>query len=71
MKVNRSVITLVFLLILVSFAQSQNISQWRGANRDGIYPDQNLLKTWPEAGPKLLWLTEEIGNGYSSPIITD
>ena len=63
----------IFLLLLI-FAQtgnSQNISQWRGTNRDGIYPDQNLLKTWPEGGPKLLWLTEEIGNGYSSPVIAN
>ena len=63
----------IFLLLLI-FAQtgnSQNISQWRGTNRDGIYPDKNLLKVWPEAGPKLLWLTEEIGNGYSSPVIAN
>jgi len=63
----------IFLLLLI-FAQtgnSQNISQWRGTNRDGIYPDQNLLKAWPEGGPKLLWLTEEIGNGYSSPVIAN
>ena len=51
------------------FSESQNISQWRGPNRDGIYPEKNLLKSWPEAGPKLLWLSEGIGNGYASPVI--
>jgi len=64
--------TLALLLFLIASAcnrQSQNISQWRGVNRDGIYQEKNLLKTWPEAGPKLLWLTEEIGTGYSSPVI--
>jgi outer membrane protein assembly factor BamB len=60
-----------FLFLLVFDSHAQNISQWRGINRDGIYPDQNLLKVWPEAGPKLLWLTEAIGNGYSSPVIAN
>jgi len=63
------VIILFCLLAAACTNQSLKISQWRGANRDGIYPDKNLLKTWPEAGPKLLWLTEEIGSGYSSPAI--
>lgn len=58
-------------LIFVSFTvSSQDISQWRGPNRDGIYPEKNLLKNWPENGPKLLWQTEMIGNGYSSPVIS-
>lgn len=63
-----------FLLCLLAAAcnnPSQKNAQWRGANRDGIYPDRNLLKSWPEAGPKLLWLTEAIGNGYGSPVISD
>ena len=60
---------LLFFTVLNS--TGQDISQWRGPNRDGIYPDKNLLNVWPEAGPKLLWLTEELGNGYSSPVIAD
>jgi len=59
----------VFLFVVGFNSHAQNISQWRGANRDGIYPDKNLLKAWPEAGPKLQWSTEEIGAGFSSPVI--
>ncbi|HEX7585981.1 MAG TPA: PQQ-binding-like beta-propeller repeat protein [Prolixibacteraceae bacterium] len=62
-------IILLCLLLVVQTVRSQNISQWRGANRDGIYPDKNLLESWPEGGPKLLWETEAIGNGYSSPVV--
>lgn len=65
--------TLAFLLFLIASSctrQSQSISQWRGDHRDGIYQEKNLLKVWPEAGPKLQWLNEEIGHGYSSPVIT-
>ncbi|NPD84346.1 PQQ-like beta-propeller repeat protein [Lentimicrobium sp. L6] len=45
--------------------------QWRGENRDGKYQEQDLLKTWPEEGPELLWFNEDLGEGYGSPIITD
>lgn len=55
-------------LIATQIAQSQN-AQWRGPNRDGLYPEKNLLKSWPETGPELLWTSEEIGIGYSSPVI--
>jgi len=69
---NNFFLSLVLLLTAFSLnVQSQKIAQWRGPNRDGIYPENNLLKIWPEAGPKLLWLTEEIGNGFGSPAITD
>ena len=64
---------LFLLLLLTAFSQnshSQTIAQWRGQNRDGIYPGNKLLKSWPETGPRLLWSTEEIGNGYGSPAIT-
>ncbi len=47
------------------------LSQWRGPNRDGIYPDKNLLARWPEGGPELLWKYEELGVGYASLAVTD
>lgn len=59
-----------FLLILNQGVKSQSMAQWRGAQRDGIYQEKGLLTTWPEAGPKLLWLTEDVGDGYSSPVVT-
>ena len=62
---------LVFLLIsfLAGNLFSQDLVEWRGPNRSGIYPDQNLLKSWPENGPQLLLELKDIGNGYSSPIV--
>lgn len=58
------------LLSVVSLVQGQTVVQWRGANRDGIYPEKGLLKAWPEVGPQLLWQTEVLGNGYGSPSVT-
>ena len=38
----------VWILALLTIAQIQaQDTQWRGANRDGKYPDSGLLKSWP------------------------
>jgi outer membrane protein assembly factor BamB len=60
---------LLFSSILIS-ASSQQIAQWRGPNRDGVYPDKGLLKTWPANGPKLLWHFDNLGEGFSSAAVT-
>jgi outer membrane protein assembly factor BamB len=54
------------LFLLFSFTHSPINAQWRGPNRDGIYPDKNLLKEWPENGPALLWSFDGLGAGHSS-----
>ncbi len=61
-----------FLLITIqAFSQAPKIYEWRGVNREGIYPDKGLLKQWPEAGPELVWEYEGVGNGYGSPVFTN
>jgi hypothetical protein len=45
--------------------------EWRGPGRSGIYNESGLLKKWPEGGPALLWEAENMGDGYSSPTVTD
>lgn len=63
---------IVFVLAIAIFTQCTNsveISQWRGPNRDGIYPETNLLKEWPENGPELLWKYDDLGNGYASAAV--
>ena len=40
--------------------------QWRGPNRDGKYPDMNLLKQWPDGGPKMMWSFEGLGAGHGN-----
>lgn len=44
-------------------------AQWRGPRRDGISNETGLLAQWPEGGPKLIWKIDELGKGWSSPII--
>jgi outer membrane protein assembly factor BamB len=62
---------LMMLFILgYSVAFGQVDAQWRGPDRDGVYPNESLLKTWPEEGPKEIWAVEGLGDGYSSPAVT-
>ncbi len=43
--------------------------QWRGQDRSGVSSAKGLLKSWPDGGPKRLWLYENAGAGYSAPAI--
>ncbi len=43
--------------------------QWRGANRDDISQEHNLLEEWPEGGPPRVWMFENAGVGYAGPAI--
>lgn len=65
-------VPLCLLMILLAAAEIQGQDgQWRGPNRDGKYPETELLKSWPEEGPELLLKVEGLGNGYSSPMVVD
>ena len=59
----------VFFISLFTITNGQ-IVQFRGPNRDGIFPDSMLLKEWPVNGPELLFSVEGIGKGNSSTVAT-
>jgi outer membrane protein assembly factor BamB len=71
----RAVLSLILLaFILVSCQQKTvktEISDWRGPNRDGIFPEKNLLKQWPENGPEMTWSFEGLGFGHSSVAVAN
>ncbi len=71
MKKFQSVLAFVFLLLVAFQSIGQKVYQWRGDNRDGIYTENKLMKTWPEKGPELVWFNEEIGQGYAAPVVTN
>ena len=43
--------------------------QWRGPERNGTSKETGLLKEWPKDGPKLLWQVNDVGDGYSTPVV--
>ena len=63
-------IQLVSLISEVTTLSAQPSSQWRGPNRDGIYPETNLLKSWTAEGPTLSWSYEGLGIGQGSAAVT-
>jgi len=44
---------------------------WRGPEHNGYYPDKGLLNQWPEAGPQMVFETEDAGKGYSTPLVVN
>lgn len=67
----KKLIFILSLCILTIESFSQNSNQWRGPNRDGIYKESGLLKSWPAEGPKLLWHYDQLGDGHSSASVTE
>ena len=68
-------LTIRFLLLPIlvgayfSQGRSDDWPQWRGIDRNNRSNEQELLKSWPEAGPKLKWIFEDCGVGYAGPAI--
>ena len=50
-----------------------NWPRWRGPDQNNISTDSadDLLKEWPDGGPKKLWSYEQAGLGYSSFIVVN
>ncbi|HEX3719719.1 MAG TPA: PQQ-binding-like beta-propeller repeat protein [Verrucomicrobiae bacterium] len=48
---------------------ADNWPQWRGPQRDGISHETGLIGEWPKEGPRMLWKTDDIGRGYSTPAV--
>ena len=45
--------------------------RFHGPNGDNVSAETGLLEEWPEGGPRLLWMTEELGHGFGSVAIAD
>lgn len=75
MKLHRIIELLTLVIGILIFAigsgQALDYYQWRGIERDGVSKETGLLKEWPEDGPNLLLTIEGIGEGYSSPSISN
>lgn len=60
-----SIFIAIVFTTLLTYAQSPTI--WRGGT-NGIYPDKNLLRSWPATGPEIIWAFEGLNEGHSSPV---
>jgi outer membrane protein assembly factor BamB len=60
-------LTFIPLFLVSGMISAQKISDWRPENRTGVSAETGLLKSWPAAGPSLLWSYTDLGKGYSQP----
>jgi outer membrane protein assembly factor BamB len=65
----KSALTIITALICVTL-NSQDVAQWRGANRNGIYNEKGVMNSWPSGGPKMIWHYDGLGQGYASAAVT-
>ena len=70
---NTAFILIICLLPFLNSCEQANteVSNWRGPERTGFYPETGLLTEWPENGPELLWKYEGLGIGYTSAAVTN
>jgi outer membrane protein assembly factor BamB len=61
-----SILFATLLLLVRVPGQAADFPGFRGHNRDNISTETRLLKSWPAAGPKLLWTARSLGEGYST-----
>lgn len=57
---------LVSILSVAAVASAQELPQWRGPQRNGIYTETGLAKSWPAQGPDLIWSFEGLGAGHGN-----
>jgi len=66
----RPFVTGLFLIQFMGITlYSQLNTQWRGTDRTGQYPSENLLKEWPLEGPELLLHVDDLPSAYSSVVV--
>lgn len=53
-------------LLAATGLRADDWPQWRGPQRDGISREKGLLSEWPEGGPRKLWSTDGLGQGFST-----
>jgi outer membrane protein assembly factor BamB len=60
-------LSIILLALLSGSIEAQKINEWRPENRTGVSAETGLIKSWPAAGPILLWSNLDLAKGFSSP----
>lgn len=67
----RIVLPAIFAVGFVSIAAiAADWPQFQGPARNGISPEGDVARIWPESGPELLW-TQPFGPGFGGPAVVD
>jgi len=61
---------LMAFLLCIANTYAQDWPQHLGSDRNSTSTQKGIFKSWPEAGPEILW-TANIGIGYGGPVVRD
>jgi hypothetical protein len=56
----KKLFTISLILLFSSFVFAQDWPQYMGPDRNSISPQKNLLRSWPESGPEVLWRVDVV-----------
>jgi outer membrane protein assembly factor BamB len=68
MKRRKFLFPVVVLALSILSVNAQDWPQYLGPGRNSKSPQKGILRTWPQAGPEVLW-TAGIGIGYGGPVV--
>lgn len=63
------ILIVIIAVFTANISLSQEIAEFRGPGRQGIYSETGLLKKWPEHGPEQVLTLSGFGKGYSQPVV--
>lgn len=70
MKKPKALLLIAIIFACLSNALAQDWPQYLGPDRNSISNQKNLLRSWPQTGPEVLW-SVNVGIGYGGPVIKD
>jgi len=70
MKLRKVYVAVVVILATIANVCAQDWPQYLGPNRNGISAQKNLLHTWPQSGPEVLWRVN-VGIGFGGPAVKE
>ena len=68
MKPKKNFLPLAIFTLLTSGIFAQDWPQFLGPDRNSKSPETEILRTWSEGGPEVLW-TVPVGIGYGGPVV--
>src|SRR6266496_736006 len=57
-----------FCILCAGAMQGADWPQWRGPNRDGVWPENGVFESFPPGGLEIKWRAPA-GYGFSSPVV--
>lgn len=64
----KMLILVIVLLVCIPDIYAQDWPQYFGPDRNGVSAQKNILRSWPQKGPEVLWIAN-VGIGFGGPVV--